>query len=47
MDTFGQKGVNGGSKWRSGEGQTELGWMDTLKVISASEGMTMEVVQGI
>ena len=39
--SYGQKGVDGGSKWR----ETDLGWMDGVKEALGDRGMTVETAR--
>ena len=45
--SFGQKGFNGGSKWRVGTRETEVrfGWMDGVKVALGNRGKTVEAAR--
>ena len=45
MSTVGQKGVDGGSKGKSGTRETEVGWMDGVKVAMGNKGMTVEAAR--
>ena len=42
---YGQKGVDGGSKWRAGARETEVSWMDSVKVALGNKGMTVEAAR--
>ena len=42
---YGQKGVDGESKWRAGRGRRRLGWMEGVKVALGNTGMTVEAVR--
>ena len=39
---YGQKGVDGRNQWRTGTRDTEVGWMDGVKVALGNRGMTLE-----
>ena len=38
---YGQKGIDGRSQWGTGPRETELGWMDGVKVALGNRGMTV------
>ena len=42
--SYGQKSVDGGSKWRAGMRKPRLGWTDGVKV---NRGMTVEAARKI
>ena len=35
--SYGQEGVDGGSKWKAGTRETELGWLDGVNVAWTTE----------
>ena len=43
--SYGQKSVDGGSKWRAGIGIPRLGWMDGVKVAMGNRGITVEAAR--
>ena len=42
---YGQKGVDGRSQWGTGTRETEVGWMDGVKVALGNRGMTVEAAR--
>ena len=42
---YGQKGVDGGSKWGTDTRKTEVSWMDGVKVALGNKGMTVEAAR--
>ena len=42
---FGQKGVDGRSTWRASKRETELDWMDGVKVALGNSEMTVEAAR--
>ena len=45
MGRYGQKGVDGRSQWGTGIRETEVGWMDGVKVAFGNRGMTVEAAR--
>ena len=42
---YGQKGVDDRSQWGTGMRETEVGWMDGVKVALGNRGMTVEAAR--
>ena len=45
MSTIWPEVVDGRTKWRVGMRETEVGWMDSVKVALGTRGMTVEAAQ--